>query len=196
VNMTGGRIDSIDHRSEFANDSYKEMNGAIYTERHDPEAIKYLKVLIATLTDKYVLYGNNQANVFECKYVAGDHLGAGGTKRGCIMTGGSSGYVGDKFMLDFDSSSYTIKDFKVGADPDKIEISESNAIITPNGTTFIGSEPVLEIGQLSITGKIKNRVAVTIEGVTREKIGGWVEVAEEDKNLRPSKKRKNPIHIQ
>lgn len=112
------------------------------------------------------------------------------------MTGGSSGYVGDKFMLDFDSSSYTIKDFKVGADPDKIEISESNAIITPNGTTFIGSEPVLEIGQLSITGKIKNRVAVTIEGVTREKIGGWVEVAEEDKNLRPSKKRKNPIHIQ
>ncbi len=126
----------------------------------------------------YTLYGNSQSNVMECKITLADHILGTVSKKDCIMVSGSSAdNEGDTFILDFGSSGYTIKDFKTGKDPDKIEIRAKNATISPDPDAFIGSEPVLAIKEVGIFGTGKNAVEVNIEGHSLSEIAGWVDKA-------------------
>ena len=115
----------------------------------------------------------------ECKITLADHILGTVSKKDCIMVSGSSAdNEGDTFILDFGSSGYTIKDFKTGKDPDKIEIRAKNATISPDPDAFIGSEPVLAIKEVGIFGTGKNTVEVNIEGHSLSEIAGWVSIAD------------------
>ncbi len=115
----------------------------------------------------------------------------------CIMYGDShstnsglnKNLEGDTFILDFGSNNYTIKDFKDYAEPDKILIQESIAIISPNNEYNIGNEPVLEISKFGGSAKI------TIDGFTRDEIREWVEIAENPRNHEQTVIDNNPIKI-
>jgi len=202
TNMDNGRLDSIDHKAEFTDNSYKGMDGAIYTQKHAPTKIKYLLTSASDNLDRYTLYGNSQDNVFECKTNPWDLYID--TKKDCIMYGGGSqNGKGDIFILDFDSSDYIIKDFKRAEDPDKIIIQEEDALIFPNDEISIGSEPKLKIVAPGLFGSAN--VEVLVEGYSVEDIRGWVSVATgkyvKKDGTKPTEselktlKRENPIQI-
>jgi len=96
-------------KSPFKADIYKEADGVIYTERNQPRKIKYLKVIDPKKSQYYTLYGNSQANEFECK----------NNDKDCIMIGGGNA---DLFVTDEYSNDYIIRDFKKNKDFDKIII--------------------------------------------------------------------------
>jgi pimeloyl-ACP methyl ester carboxylesterase len=196
---------SVNDRRNFAEMDRalnKPHNGVIYTEREDPDAIKYLKVLPYEGASRYTLYGTTTPNTLDCKF-----------DKGCDMYGGSgenydqySGErIGDTFLLSLRTNHSTLLDFKSDKEPDRIQISkDSSELLSPNSEADIGSEPVLEITKVDVM-KVK-KTKMRIQGYTREEVREWVSIAdgsyretEEGRLLEEpewrKKQEKNPIQI-
>jgi len=120
----------------------------------------------------YTLIGNADDNNFECK-----------EDKKCVM----HGYLGDdSFKTARKHTDFTLKDFKDFNEADKLIINRPKSLTS----TMYGENKSL----LIITYK-KDKIVITFYNINKSTVVGWVDVAIEDKNLRPSKKRKNPIYI-
>ncbi len=161
----------------------KEYHGIIYTERDQPERIKYLKVQDGESADKNVLYGNTQVNNLECE--KGFSCSAYG------HTGQDAFYLGLKY------GNFAIKDFKGNA-------ADGDQLVVLGGGQSVEIRPSLNPSDGSIglsvayTGDNQtfNFKYATLKGPRLEDVEGWVKVAQSNIKLEKEQRQKNPITIQ
>ena len=142
----------------------KNAHGIIYTERDDPDHIKYLKVLKSKNSNRYTLYGNTQSNTFEC-----------GVGKDCEVYGGGGD---DKFTHKIQPNNLYIQDFKENEnDGDKIYIPDGYSDIKAtknrsNSINIVGSYIVK-----SRRRKTTKYLNITLENTNwgLKEVGEWIE---------------------
>lgn len=161
----------------------KKAHGIIYTERDNPNSIKYLKVLKSKNSSRYTLYGNIQDNDFECN-----------TDKDCDMYGDRGN---DKFLVKKESDSFEIKDFIDNeGDGDELivkEYEDMTAMQYSNGSLLL----IDQKGGDSVTVTLNTPYGtakgwVEIVNGTYIKKDGTKPTPEELRSLREN----NPIQIQ
>ncbi len=158
----------------------KGAHGIIYTERDNPYHIRYLKVQTYQNPGKVTLYGNTQANTFECPKK---------DEKECILY---TDRGGDRIMQGTKQKNIVVKDFTNNNDKDKLFVDRGSTTLffhnfkvtseNKNGVNGINlsSQYVVMDGGEEVVAEVRDTF---LEGVTLNDVEGWVKDAKNEDGM-------------